>query len=80
MVPPRLSLGNVHKARRHGRRSCRYGCSLKVECGGCGAARTLTAVEVVRLCGPGDLTAIRGRLKCGRCGMKEAHLVVLPPL
>ncbi len=58
----------------------RYGCSLKVECGGCGAARTLSAVEVVRLCGPGDLSTIRGRLKCGRCGMKEAQLVVLPPI
>lgn len=26
------------------------------------------------------LEAIRGRLKCGRCGMKEAQLVVLPPV
>ncbi len=58
----------------------RYGCSLKVECGGCGAARTLNAVEVVQRCGPGDLSAIRERLKCERCGMKAAQLVILPPV
>ncbi len=58
----------------------RYGCSLKVECRGCGAAKTLSAVEVVRLCGAGELGAIRGRLRCGRCGMKEAQLVILPPV
>ncbi len=58
----------------------RYACSLKMQCGGCGAARTLSAVEVVKLCGPGQLSAIRERLKCGRCGMKEAQLTVLPPV
>lgn len=57
-----------------------YGCSLKVECGDCGAARTMSAVEVVKKCGPGDLARLRTRLKCERCGMKEAKLVVLPPL
>ena len=31
-------------------------------------------VEVVRRCGAGDLRAIRGRLKCERCGIKEAQL------
>jgi len=58
----------------------RYGCSLKVECGGCGAARTLSAVQVVKLCGAGELKAIRGRLKCGRCLAKVARLTVLPPV
>ena len=58
----------------------RYGCSLKIECGGCGAARTLSAVEVVKLGGAGQLEAIRARLKCARCGMKQAQLVVLPPV
>jgi hypothetical protein len=58
----------------------RYGCSLKVECTGCGAAKTMAGVEVVRRCGPGNLHAIRCRLKCERCGMKAAQLVVLLPI
>ena len=41
----------------------RYGCSLKVECTGCGAARTMSGVEVVRRCGPRDLQDIRSRAK-----------------
>lgn len=47
--------------------------SLKIECTGCGAARTLSALEVVKRCEPGDLAAIRGRLKCDRCGIKDAQ-------
>ena len=58
----------------------RYGCSLRIECTGCGAAKTMDGVEVVRRCGAGDLHAIRGRLKCERCGMKDAQLAILPPL
>jgi len=58
----------------------RYGCSLKVECGGCGAARTMSAIEVVKRCGPGDLARLRARLKCDRCGMKAAQIVGLPPV
>lgn len=58
----------------------RYGCSLKVECTGCGAAKTMGGVEAVRRCGPGELATIRGRLVCERCGMKAAALVILPPI
>ena len=58
----------------------RYRCSLRIECGACGAARTMTAVEVVNRCGSGDLGAIKRRLKCERCGKKAAQLVVLPPV
>lgn len=58
----------------------RYGASLKVECTGCGAACTMSGPEAVRRCGPGRLTAIAVRLKCGRCGMKAAQLAVLPPV
>jgi hypothetical protein len=57
----------------------RYRCSLKVECTGCGAAKMMNGVDVVRRCGAADLYAIRRRLKCARCGMKAAQLVVLPP-
>jgi len=58
----------------------RFGCSLRVECTRCAAANTLTGAEVVRRCGPGDIEAIRRRLKCQRCGAKGARLVVLPPV
>ena len=57
----------------------RFGCSLR-ECTRCAAANTLTGPEVVRRCGPGDIGAIRRRLKCQRCGAKGARLVVLPPV
>lgn len=56
------------------------GCRLRIECTGCGAARTMSAIEVVKRCGPGDLARLRARLKCGRCGMKEAQVVVLSPV
>lgn len=57
----------------------RFGCSLKIMCAHCGAARTMRAVEVVQRCGPGDLDAIRARLRCGRCRKKAARLAVLSP-
>jgi hypothetical protein len=41
----------------------RFGCSLRIECTHCAAANTLTGAEVVRRCGPGDIEAIRRRLK-----------------
>jgi len=44
------------------------------------AANTLSATEVVRHCGPGDLERIRRRLKCERCKKKAARLIVLPPV
>ena len=58
----------------------RFGASLRIECGSCAAANTLSATEVVQRCGPGDLERIRRRLKCDRCGRKSARLVVLPPV
>jgi hypothetical protein len=58
----------------------RFGCSVKIECGDCGAARTLSGVELVRACGAGSLEAARRRLKCGRCGRKAARVVVLGPV
>ena len=58
----------------------RYGASLRIECTGCGAASTMSGVEVAKRCGAGGLQGIRRRLKCERCGMKAAQLVVLPPI
>lgn len=70
----------------------RFGCSLHVECGACGAATTWSAVEVVKRCAEarshagvhgehwrGDLARIKRRLKCARCGAKAAQLIVLRP-
>jgi hypothetical protein len=55
----------------------RFGCSLKVECTNCGAARTMDAVDVARVHGNANLTHLAPRLKCRRCNKKEAKLTVL---
>ena len=44
----------------------RFGCSLRIECNRCVATNTMSAIEVVTRCGPGDIEAIRRRLKCAR--------------
>ena len=58
----------------------RFGCSLRIECNHCAATNTLSARAVVARCGPGDIEAIRRRLKCARCKKKAARLTVLPPV
>ena len=58
----------------------RFRASLRIECGDCDAAQTLSGVEVAARCGPGRLDRIRKRLVCARCGRKAARLVVLPPV
>ncbi|HEY4071262.1 MAG TPA: hypothetical protein VGM04_06880 [Sphingomicrobium sp.] len=58
----------------------RFGCSLKVECAHCGAARTMNAVEVHRVHGNANLIHLAPRLKCRRCGKKAAKLTVLGPV
>jgi hypothetical protein len=57
----------------------RFGASVKIECGSCGASRTLPGPEMVKACGTGSLKEIEWRLKCSRCGAKEAWLTILPP-
>jgi hypothetical protein len=57
----------------------RFGCALRIECGRCFAAQTLSATQVAQRCGTGDLAKIKARLKCSRCGAKDAQLVVLDP-
>jgi len=58
----------------------RFGCSLKVECTACGAAQTLTGIEVHRVHGSASLELLRPRLKCRRCRLKVAKIAVLPPV
>ena len=58
----------------------RFGASVKIDCGSCGASKTLNGAETVKRCGPGSLSATERRLKCFRCGRKEAWLTILPPL
>ena len=58
----------------------RFGCSLKVECMACGAAHTITGIEVHRVHGSASLEHLRPRLKCRRCRMKAARVTVLPPI
>lgn len=58
----------------------RFGADLKVDCGFCHAARTLTGVETVQTFGLGSLSNVRARLKCIRCGKKEARVTVLDPV
>jgi hypothetical protein len=58
----------------------RFGCCLKVECGNCGAARTMNGIEVARVHGNANLTHLAPRLKCRRCNNKAAKLAVLPPV
>jgi hypothetical protein len=57
----------------------RFKCGLKIECGGCGNSRTLGGFEVAKACGTGTFAQIRKRMKCSRCGAKEAQLTVLSP-
>ena len=58
----------------------RFGCSLKVECTHCHAARTLSGIEVCQVHGNARIERLAPRLKCRRCGKKAAKLAVLPPV
>ena len=58
----------------------RFRASVRIECGDCGSARTMSGVELVQACGAGPLAAAVSRLKCARCGRKAAKIAVLPPL
>ena len=58
----------------------RFRCDLRVECGFCHATRTVSALGVYLAAGSTTLEAFRKRLKCSRCGRKQAQIVVLEPL
>ena len=57
----------------------RFGCGLRIERGGCGNARTLDGFEVARMCGTKEFKKVLPRLKCSRCGVREAKITVLSP-
>ena len=58
----------------------RFGAGLRIECSGCGAARTLDGYEAAKIGGGGSrLSVLAGRLECLRCGAKQARLMILPP-
>jgi hypothetical protein len=58
----------------------RFGCSLRIDCGHCYATRTVSALSVYQAFGRTPIEEYKKRLKCSRCGKKEAQLVVLDPL
>ena len=58
----------------------RFGAGLRIECGDCGSARTVDGFEAGRLAGLARLSDLGRRLKCGRCGAKNAKLIILPPV
>ncbi len=59
----------------------RFGAGLRIECTGCGAARTLDGFEAAKIGGGASpLSALADRLRCARCGKKEARVMILPPV
>lgn len=57
----------------------RFDVGLRIDCLSCGASRTLDAFTVGKVAGSMELNALERRLKCSRCGRKEARLTKLPP-
>lgn len=57
----------------------RFKCALKIECGGCGNSRTLNGFDVAKVFGTKSFATIQQKMKCSRCGEKEARLTVLSP-
>ena len=53
---------------------------MKVECSKCGAARTMSGVEVHQVHGNRQLSQLAPRLKCRRCRKKAAKIVLLDPI
>jgi len=58
----------------------RFRASVRVDCGHCAAARTMTGPDVVSSCGVSDFEAMEQRLRCARCGARQARVTVLPPI
>ena len=58
----------------------RFGCGLKVDCRHCGSSRTFSAAEAVTDAGHVEIARLARRLRCIRCGLKQARLTVLPPV
>ena len=58
----------------------RFGAGLKIECLGCGSAKTLGGNEAARLSGVRPLGDLQSKLRCNRCGQRDARLTILPPV
>ena len=58
----------------------RFGCDLRIDCGFCNASKTMSGPAAATIIGVVELRRAATRLKCERCGKKEARLVVLDPL
>jgi hypothetical protein len=58
----------------------RFGCALRVECTHCSSTRTFDAAEVATDAGNVGIKRLGRRLRCIRCGMKAAKVVMLPPV
>ena len=57
----------------------RFKCALKIECGSCGNSTTMNGFDVAKAYGTKTFGEIRPRMKCSRCGLKEAVLTILSP-
>ena len=59
----------------------KFGAGLRIECANCGASRTLDGYQAAKAGGGASrLSALGGRLKCAKCGAKDARLAILPPV
>ena len=57
----------------------RFKCALRVECGRCHNATTMTGYEVAKVIGSQEFERLRRRLRCSLCGAREAELTLLDP-
>ena len=59
----------------------RFGAGVKIECRSCGAARSLDGIELAKSgAGSVSLAELAPRLRCARCGERDAALTILPPV
>ena len=57
----------------------RFKCALKIECASCGSSTTMNGFDIAKAYGTKSFVEIRPRMKCSRCGAKDASLTVLSP-
>jgi hypothetical protein len=57
----------------------RFKCALRIECGSCGNSTTVNGFDVAKAYGTRPFSEIKPRMRCSRCGAKEALLTILSP-
>ena len=57
----------------------RFKCALRITCGACGNANTVSGYQVVQASGKLDLQQFQAKLKCSLCGAREAVLSTIRP-